>query len=94
MTVAMTARGARQHYLPAGHIGSFSEEATGRSRRRTVWVRRRDRRRPFLARAENLAWAENLYTLSDNPEDPFLIDRAWDAVEQNLGAAVDALRQA
>jgi hypothetical protein len=86
-------RGARQHFLPAGHIGSFSEDEEGKRRRRTVWVRRRGRSRPFLARAENLAWAADLYTLQENPEDPYFIDRLWDSVEQNLAAAGDALRQ-
>jgi Protein of unknown function (DUF4238) len=86
-------RGARQHYLPAAYIGNFSEDSSPRRRTRPVWVRRRDRSDVFLSRAENLAWARDLYTLRRPTEDPHFVDRLWDHAEQNLNFAIDALRR-
>src|SRR5262249_40417369 len=86
------ARGARQHYLPAAYIGGFSEETSGRRRKRTVLARRRGRAETFLKRSEDLAWASDFYTLSGAEDDPYFVDRMWDRVEQNLAAAIDALR--
>ena len=57
-----------------------------------MWVRRRGEDRLVLSRAEDLAWAADLYTLSKAHEDRYFVDRAWDLVEQNLAMATDALR--
>ena len=52
-----------------------------------------DRSDVFLSRAENLAWARDLYTLRQPTEDPHFVDRLWDHAEQNLNFAIDALRR-
>jgi hypothetical protein len=84
--------GARQHYIPAAVVGGFSETAAGPRRRRTGYARSIDRRTTRLTRAEDVAWAADLYTLKDPRElPPALVDNIWEGVEKKLPEAIEYL---
>lgn len=74
---------AKDHYLPAFHIGQFSYEKGEPSRNNPVWARRRNVADSFLTTAAKVGYKKNLYTEN--------IDAMWKDVEANLKQAITDL---
>lgn len=77
-------KGENQHYLPAGYIGRFSLDDSGRAREREVWALRRDQSTPFPVKAQNIAKTYDVYTLQDVDENPKYIDSFWKRTEDRI----------
>lgn len=85
--------GAKQHIIPAAHIGSFSiNEEIEIKRKRPIWFRRDGMQQAKDLLAEAVGVRKHIYTLNDFPE-PRYVDKTWDYVEHHLGEAVNALEE-
>jgi hypothetical protein len=84
---------ARDHYLPAGLIGSFSEEISGPFRRRRVSVLRRGETRATSARAETIGFINDFYLMGipNGGSPPYNIDHMWASFEAGLNDALNRL---
>lgn len=93
--LAGNASGPRQHYIPAALLGRFSTTAHGRARKRRIWSLQRGAGQPRECKAEEVAWARDLYTVvtDDSSEDPDTIDDIWTPVERRLPSALDVLER-
>jgi Protein of unknown function (DUF4238) len=82
---------AKDHYVPAALIGRFSKEGTLPARGRRVYVTRPNK--VFTAKAENVGYVRDLYTLDPNGPVAPDVDRSVSGYEAALPAALDLLEQ-
>jgi hypothetical protein len=64
-----------QHYIPASHIGRFSNEPNHKARNNQVWVKRDGVSNPFYTRASYVGYKKEMNTLI-NSDDVDQVDRA------------------
>lgn len=83
---------SKQHYISATLIGNFSMQEEGLSRKRPIWVKRRNSVKPYNTIPEQVAYRNDMYTFRQLPyEDPNFVDNMWFKVESKLPSAIDAL---
>jgi hypothetical protein len=92
----------RDHYIPASVIGRFSSNEKASARERSVFVLRKDRKKAFAVKAENIGFVNDLYRVTVSPVwdgsqtnvDETSVDPALHGYEPALPQALDQLEQA
>jgi tetratricopeptide (TPR) repeat protein len=85
---------ARQHLLPAGLIGQFSDGSQKRLRNRKVFVRRRSGGQAVARSANRLAWQAEYYGRNTPAVGHLNVDPVWGGTESELPDAIEALSAA
>ena len=79
---------AKDHFIPAAVLGMFSDGHEESLRRRRVAVQRHGRK-PYIARAENIGYVNNLYDLDG--QEAKTVDSSWSGYEHRLPEAISIL---
>lgn len=81
---------AKDHFIPAAVLGLFSDGREASLRTRRIAVQRQGRK-PYLARAENVGYVNNLYDVEDL--EAKLVDSSWSGYEPRLPEAICLLEE-